>query len=187
MPAAPDAHRSRLLAGIADAIEEKGYTATTIGDVARHARVSKRTFYEHFPDKEAGFMALFEAISEHLLAAVAAAAPPTLPPEERVRAGVTAYLTELAARPELTGTYLMEIRAAGPRALSLRRRVVDRFAELVRELSGGDGTPISHDTATALVGGINELTLLAVERKRAHKLADLSATATDLIRAALRP
>jgi AcrR family transcriptional regulator len=181
-----DAHRTRLLGGIAAAIEEKGYSATTIGDIARHARVSKRTFYEHFEDKEAGFMALFEAISEHLLETVAAAAPPDLPPEERVSAGVSAYLSELAARPELTSTYLMEIRAAGPRALALRRRVVGRFAQLVRDLAGEAGESISPAMATAIVGGINELTLLAVEQQRAHELAELSSTAGDLIRAALR-
>jgi AcrR family transcriptional regulator len=182
---AAEGHRARLLAGIAAAIEEKGYAATTIGDIARQAHVSKRTFYEHFTDKEAGFMALFEAISEHLLATVARAAPPDLPPEERVRAGVTAYLSELASRPELTGTYLMEIRAAGPRALALRRRVMDRFAAIVQELSGEGGSSISAETATALVGGINELTLLAVEQQRAHELTNLSQTATDLIRAAV--
>lgn len=176
-------HRARLLTGMATAIEEKGYAATTIGDIARHAHVSKRTFYEHFADKEAGFMALFEAISEHMLAVVAAAAPPDLPPEERVRAGVSAYLSELADRPALTATYLTEIRAAGTGVLKLRRNVMDRFADLVRELAGADSmTPAM---ATAIVGGINELTLLAVEEKRAHELADLTETATELIRRAL--
>jgi AcrR family transcriptional regulator len=184
---APGEHRARLLEGIAAAIEEKGYAATTIGDIARHAHVSKRTFYEHFADKDAGFLALFEAISEHLLATVAAAAPPELPAEERVRAGVAAYLSELAARPALTATYLVEIRAAGPRALAMRRQVVDRFAELVRELAGDGGASISSRTATALVGGINELTLMAVEQERAHELTTLTDTATALIAAVIRP
>ena len=59
-------HRARLTGGLAAAIAEKGYAAVTIADVVRHARVSKRTFYEHFADKEACFLALYAETSDEL-------------------------------------------------------------------------------------------------------------------------
>ena len=68
---APADRRARLTAGLADAIAEKGYAAATIADVVRHARVSKRTFYEHFADKEACFLALYSESSDELLALIA--------------------------------------------------------------------------------------------------------------------
>jgi AcrR family transcriptional regulator len=181
-------HRTRLLTGIALSIEEKGYAATTIADIARIARVSKRTFYEHFADKEACFMAQFEAIAERMLAVVAEAAAIGDTLEERLDSAVSSYLETLASRPELTSTYLVEIRAAGPRALELRRGVVHQFADLLRELVAEAGAdepglrPLSRDMATAIVGGINELTLEAVEEDRAHELGEVSATAVALIR-----
>ena len=60
-------HRARLTGGLAAAIEEKGYAAVTIADVVARARVSKRTFYEHFADKEACFLALYSETSDELL------------------------------------------------------------------------------------------------------------------------
>ena len=60
-------HRARLTEGLAAAIAEKGYAAVTIADVVRVARVSKRTFYEHFADKEACFLALYAETTEELL------------------------------------------------------------------------------------------------------------------------
>jgi AcrR family transcriptional regulator len=45
----PAEFRGRLLEGMAAAIRETGYRDATVADVVRHARTSRRTFYEHFP------------------------------------------------------------------------------------------------------------------------------------------
>jgi AcrR family transcriptional regulator len=188
-PANP--HRIRLVEGLARAIEQKGYAAATISDIVRHAHVSKRTFYEHFEDKEACFLALFAATSDRWLEVINEAAAPELPWEERIRAAAHAYLSQLAQQPALTTTYLMEIRAAGADALALRRAVVQRFADMIRALVYEERgrhpelRPMSRAMATAVVGGINELMHQAVEDQRAHELADLSDTAVELIRAIL--
>src|SRR6185503_15316570 len=50
-------HRSRLVQGMAIALTEKGYADISVADIVQHARVSKRTFYEHFADKEACYLA----------------------------------------------------------------------------------------------------------------------------------
>src|SRR4030088_909985 len=66
--------RARLLEGIVRAVSEKGYAATRVLDVTRHARVSRTTFYEQFADKEACFLAAYEAGAhahlEHVTAAI---------------------------------------------------------------------------------------------------------------------
>ncbi|HZI03157.1 MAG TPA: TetR/AcrR family transcriptional regulator [Archangium sp.] len=183
--------RIRLLEGLAASITEKGYTATTIADIVRHARVSKRTFYEHFEDKEACFLASYTAASEETLRAIATAAAPALPWKERLQAATRAYLDALEAQPAVTRTYLLEIHAAGPRALQLRREVHQRFAEQLRGLvqtARGEHPELralSPAMATALVGGINELVLVAVEKGRAGQLRELAETAVELVRAVL--
>ena len=46
------AFRDRLIDGLAASIGERGYRDTTVADIVRHARTSKRTFYEQFASKE---------------------------------------------------------------------------------------------------------------------------------------
>jgi AcrR family transcriptional regulator len=189
----PDSPRHRLVAGLATALVEKGYAATTIADIVRHARVSKRTFYEHFADKEECFLAAFANSADYLLRQTSAAAETDAPWPERVHAAVRTYLTALQAEPALTKALLLELPAAGSRALALRRRHLQRFADLLHDLAARvavdntDLRPLSPATCTALIGGINELTLVGVEEGRAARLADLVDTAADLIQAALRP
>src|ERR1700755_2687291 len=120
--------RDGLTGGLATAIAAKGYAATTIADIVMHARVSKRTFYEHFADKESCLMALYEQGCEHLIAVVrGAAGDPQRPFGELVNDGVRAYLDALEKMPAVTRTLLVEIQAAGPKAYRLRQQMQRRF------------------------------------------------------------
>jgi AcrR family transcriptional regulator len=183
-------HERRVLEGMAEAITEKGYAGTTIADVVGHARVSKRTFYEHFPDKESAFLALYSEASDEMLAVIAdAITAGDAPWRERLENGVRAYLTELAAHPTLTRTFLVEILAAGPRALALRRDVLRRFAdglraivELVRQ-EDPRVAPLSPTVAMAAIGGMNELLLQAIEDRGAQSLPGLIDTAVEFLSA----
>ena len=185
-------HRARITGGLAAAIAEKGYAAVTIADVVRLARVSKRTFYEHFADKEACFVALYAETSDELLELIAAAAAKAAGSwDERLGAAARAYFERVAAEPELIRAALLEIQAAGPRARELRRDVQRRYAELLRTLSIAaaaeeDGIrALSPALATAVVGGLNELMLESAEAGQAARMGELAAAATELIRAVL--
>ena len=47
---------------------ERGFTATTIDDIAEQARVAKGAVYHHFATKEAVFEAVFDSVSRDLVA-----------------------------------------------------------------------------------------------------------------------
>jgi AcrR family transcriptional regulator len=186
-------HRARLTGGLAAAIAEKGYATVTIADVVGHARVSKRTFYEHFADKEACFLALYSETSDELLDLIAeAAASADGPWDERLGAAARAYFERVAGEPELIRAALLEIQAAGPRARGLRREVQRRYSEQLRALSiaaAAEEPGISALTpalATAVVGGLNELMVEAAEAGQAARMGELAAAATELIRAVLK-
>jgi AcrR family transcriptional regulator len=185
-------HRTRLTGGLAAAIAEKGYAAATIADVVRHARVSKRTFYEHFADKETCFLALYSETTDALLALIAAeVARADGGWEDRLATAARAYFARLAAEPELIRTGLIEIQAAGPAARALRRDVQRRYADMLRVLSEEAAeedpsvTPLSPELATAVVGGIDELMLEAAEAGHEHRMGELADAAIALIRAVL--
>ena len=60
-------HRRRLLDAMSHTVALKGYADTTIADLAAEARVSRRTFYEHFDDKAQCLIALYDAASAQAL------------------------------------------------------------------------------------------------------------------------
>lgn len=171
------------------ALSEKGYAETTIADVVRAARVSKRTFYEHYPDKETCFLAAYGHISDDLLAQVARAADDAAVGEPQIEAAVRAYFTALDAQPALLRPFLLDIHAAGPNALALRRAIHRRFAELLRTTverarrTRKDLRPLSLELAIALVGGINELILSTLEDARPRRVSALAKPAIVLLRA----
>jgi hypothetical protein len=86
---------------------------------------------------------------------------------------------------------MMDIYAAGPQALQVRRQVLRRFADNLRRVidQARKENPklprLSQAMATAIIGGINELVLVAVEEGRAHRLTELSGTADALLQAVL--
>ena len=184
--------RDRVIGGMLTAIEEKGYAAVTIADIVRLAKVSKRTFYESFGTKEACFCAAYVAVSAEMLKAIEAAATSD-DWTKRIDQSVRAYLELLESRRVLSRTFLLEIHAAGPMALRARRDVHGRFAELLREQvararkEDRSIATLPPKLAVALVGGVNELVLVALENE-GEPLGGLAWAATELVRAVvLRP
>lgn len=186
-PADEDAAaRRRVIDGLAAAVEEKGYVATTIADIVRHARVSKRTFYEYFADKEDCFLAGYRIVCDDTLAIIDAASKSPGTWRERTRLAAQSYIGALEQYPALAWTYTVEIYAVGPKALEMRREMHRRFAEQLRTLAAQakkedpSMRTLSPLMATAIVGGIHELVLAELEGGK-KKLSGLVDTATDLL------
>lgn len=182
--------RERLIEGFFAAVGASGYAAVTIADIVAHAHVSKRTFYEHFADKDECFLAAYADATTRILTGIAVAVDGSAPWREQIGAAVQAYLIGLEAQPALARTFVLEIQAAGPRALKARRKVHERFAEQIRgfvdEARRRDPSlrKLSPEMAAALVGGINELVLLNLE-SGAAKLSALGETAASFAFAVL--
>lgn len=176
---------------MAEAVTEKGYAQVTIADVVGHARVSKRTFYEHFVDKEACFLAAYTATSEQMLERIASAAMTETDLEARLSAATQAYVGMLEERPVITRTFLLEIQAAGSKALKLRRTIQERFVDLLVVLVEAaraerpELAPLPRPLATAIAGGINELLLQTIEQGQVSELHEVRNTAIVLLRSVL--
>jgi AcrR family transcriptional regulator len=161
--------RTDLTHGLAAAVSEKGYAASTIADIVAHARVSKRTFYEHFADKEECLMALYADACDQLMTVLRTAGSADQAWRERVRVAVTAYLSAMESLPAVNRMLLVEMQAAGPRAYRLRqekqRQLADTLVAIVEEgrPANPEIPPLSPAMALALVGGLNELLMQAVD------------------------
>ncbi len=187
-----DVHRRRLLEGFSAAVSQHGYPPLTIAHIVKHARVSKRTFYEHFADKEECFLALYAGATEILRKGVEQAlSAPATSWQKQLDAGLDAYLSALEANPALTRACLLEIHAAGPRALELRLEGHAKFATLLREFvertrrSHPELRPLTASMATAIVGGIDELLLVNAEAASPSRRGEIRQTAVELLRAVI--
>jgi AcrR family transcriptional regulator len=183
------AYRMRLLEGMAHAVAAKGYADTTIADIVREASVSRRTFYEHFEGKADCLIALYEAASINALQVLRNAIDPARDWHEQVEQAMRAYFGCLSENPVLMRTLFIEILSLGPPGLAARRRVNQQLATFMLNVvnsgcrRGKRGTPLSPEMALAVVGGINELVLHAIERDRVAKLQELVDPAVQLVRA----
>ena len=160
-------HRLRLLEGMTAAVARKGYSAVTIADVVAEAGVSKRTFYEHFDDKEDCLLASYVEVSAEMTAAIRqqlAAGPGAAP--TLIHAVLATYLGFLDRVPQLAGSLLIAVQRSGAAGRRVYRRTNEEFALLIRDsVAGGRfGTgDFDLDQSVALVGGVNELVLTHAE------------------------
>jgi AcrR family transcriptional regulator len=186
------AHRERLIAAMATCVEEKGYRSTSVADVVRIARTSRRTFYEHFDDRDACFLALFEAATGEMMRSIAAAAQLDADWEALVDAAVGAYLASVAARPALFESFAHELPALGRAGVERARGVTQRFVDLLVELAEAGrrehpeigARALQRDTAIIIVGGLRELIFSALDEHR--DVSELRANAANAVKAILR-
>jgi AcrR family transcriptional regulator len=185
-PIAPAGHRERLIEAMAVSIQEKGYRDTTVADVVRIARTSRRNFYEHFEDRDACFLALFDATNEAMMDEVAAAVHPDRPLDEQVDAAVDAYIDNVAQKPALYASFVRELPGLGQAGADRGLATIERFAALLVTLveSGREVQPelavrpLDTDTAIIIVGGLRELAVISLQRGRDVRELRASAGAT---------
>jgi AcrR family transcriptional regulator len=187
----PSGHRQRLIDAMAASIEEKGYRDTTVADVVRIARTSRRSFYEHFDDRDACFLELFDATNDQMMEQVAAAVRPHEPLEEQVEQAVDAYIDNVTAQPVLYSSFVRELPGLGRVGADRNLAVVERFAQtLVALVESGRRAqpelsvrPLTMDMAVIVVGGLRELAVISIQRGR--DVRELRASALATVKAVL--
>lgn len=181
---AADAFRGRLLDGLAQSIVERGYRETTVADVVRIAKTSKRTFYDQFASKEECFIELLRANNEDLIVTIRGSVDPEAQWDEQVRGAAGAYVDHIASRPAITLSWIREAPALGAVALPLHRLAMGQLTDMLVDLTDSPGfrraalPPIDRPLALILLGGLRELTALTVEAERdAREILDPAVTA----------
>src|SRR3954447_6969240 len=164
-----DAFRDRLLDGLAASIGERRYRDTTVADIVRQARTSKRTFYEQFASKEDCLIELLRRNNESLIANIQGAVDPEAQWQEQIRQAAEAYVDHIASRPAITLSWIREAPALGAAARPLHRLAMEQLTDMLVTLTDSPGfrraklPSISRPLALILLGGLRELTALFVE------------------------
>jgi len=187
-PSAAASQRARMLDAVTRAVVDKGFARVTVTDVVSRAEVSRRTFYEQFANKEDCFLAAYEAGAQAVIADILAAVAEVSDEDWRTRTRVAleAFTAALARSPEFARVFLIDVLGAGRKAVELRLRVYDLFAERLRGLALRAGEeddsvgPVSDLTLRALVGGIGELIQRHILTTGADSLGELAPALTEI-------
>ncbi|MGC1166065.1 MAG: helix-turn-helix domain-containing protein [Solirubrobacterales bacterium] len=145
--------RERILVATEMLMAERGCAGTTIERIAKRARVSSITFYDHFAGKEEALVAAFERAVEEGRVLLAAAAPDELPWPEQIREGLRALLSMIAVSPERARMCLIEAQKGGPVLLARYEAALDSAVPKLREGrrpgTEAEGLPKTLEEATA--------------------------------------
>jgi AcrR family transcriptional regulator len=125
--------RQRIMFAAARLAEDKGYTATTVGDIAKLAGLDGRAFYSMFADKQEAFMAVHELGFQHVMDATAGAFfTGSTWPERSWQAG-RAFTQFLESNPTIAHVGFVEAYAVGPGAVQRLEDSHTAFAMLLQE------------------------------------------------------
>ena len=184
--------RQRLLDGLAASIDEDGYRNTTVADIVRRARTSRRTFYAHFADKEACLVALLTDANRQMIREITAAVDQNAPWTSQVRQAVEAWIACSESRPAITLSWIRDVPSLGRPARRLQRDTTESFITMIQTLCDTPewravrrGSPVSRQLAIMLLGGLRELTAYTVED--GGRISDITELAVQACTALLGP
>jgi AcrR family transcriptional regulator len=176
--------RERLIAGLAEAVAEKGYAAVTLTDIVGQAKVSRRVFYANFESKEQCFLAAFEVVVGHLHELVAEAIEGVEGWPRQAVAATRATLGFLASEPDLARLCLVESRGSGPAVAARFNEAVGEMAPLLRlgraERREGE-RPLPASTEDSTIGSLISLVHRKVAAGEAERLGDLLPDCVELV------
>jgi AcrR family transcriptional regulator len=147
--------RDRMITAAVQAVEEVGYARMTVSQVISRARVSRKTFYDVFADREDCFLATFDHMLAETRPAVEQAYASQSDWRDGVRTALALLLEVMDQSPGLAKLFVVESMAGDGRMLRRRAEVVEELArtiDLGRARAAGQGPPTL--TAQALVGGV---------------------------------
>jgi AcrR family transcriptional regulator len=164
--------RERLFGAMVASVASRGYAATRVTDLIKLSGVSRRSFYDLFPDKEACFRAVVRELAANLMSLTEELAGED---SERARRRFQALTEVVVAQPAAARLCLIEAYAAGPEALEpleearvmLERRLQAGVAESPQRV----GMP--PEMISALLGAALEVVRTRLRQGREAELAEL--------------
>jgi AcrR family transcriptional regulator len=178
-------YRGRLLDALSESIVETGYRDTTVADIVRRARTSRRTFYEHFAGKEECFIALLTDANTRMIEEITAAVDTGAPWMTQARQAVEAWIACTESAPGIVVSWIRDVPALGADGRALQRDLMAAFVRMVEAMSESpewrsvrpDGVP--RGLTILLLGGLRELIATTVEEGgRASDITEVAVQAT---------
>jgi len=169
--------RARIYGAMAEAVAENGYAATSVRRVVELAGVSRRSFYEQFANKEACFLATYDAIASRGVKGIRRAHEASEGPlEERLRASLHASIEGMRANWKDARLVIVEAQTVGPAGLARLRRTTTACEQMLSvsfERESGRGG-VAMPVVRAIVGGLHWISSLRLRKGNEQQLPTLA-------------
>lgn len=165
--------RSRLLSAAVVTVEELGWSGASVAHITARARVSRRTFYDLFVNREDCLLAVLEDTAGLLERELVAANLGGLVWRERVRTGLWRILCFFDREPVLARVCMAQALHGGPRVLARREEILARLAGVLDEGRDGNARGCPPLTAEGLVGAVFSIVYARLARGEREPLSDL--------------
>jgi len=173
----------RIMDALAELTAEQGYEATKISDIVKRAGVARKTLYDNFEGKEEVFLAAFDAARDEILRRVEeAGADGDEDWQDRVEAGLAAFLGFVAEQPTLARMCMIEAHSATPATTKRYEDSLETFVELTRQTLPRDER-LPGTIAETLVGGVAWIVYQQIRRGEAERAEDLLPELTEFMMA----
>jgi AcrR family transcriptional regulator/DNA-binding MarR family transcriptional regulator len=166
--------RALLLRAAAAAVDEHGYGRVTVAHITERAKISRRTFYELFVDREQCLLAVMGDIDTQLTTELSGAGLGGLPWRERVRLGLWTVLRFFDREPALARFCVVESARGDERMAVYREELLARITAVIAEGSEesllGESSPLVAEGIAGAVVSILSTRLAATGGRAAGRL-----------------
>jgi AcrR family transcriptional regulator len=174
--------RARLLSAAVVAVDEMGWSRVTVAHIASGARVSRRTFYDVFENREDCLLAVLRDTVGRVEDDLADVNLDGLAWRERVRTGLWRILCFLDREPVLARVCVVQSARGSQRVLEHREEILARLAAVVRE---GEGTTRARECSPLVAEGLVGAALAIVYKRlligERSRLSDLLSELTSML------
>lgn len=172
-----------MIDALASSIADVGYQHTTVGEIVRRASTSRRTFYEHFADREACFVALLRLTHIEAIQMLSNGIDRAAPWKIQIRQAIEGWLDYAEPRSPVIMSWILEAPALGKPARDFKYEVDEAYVRLIQSISGSERLrAVGFDTvprprALAFIGGLRLLATTTIES--GGRLRDVTEDAVD--------
>jgi AcrR family transcriptional regulator len=186
--AAREERRGRILRATGELVAKRGYNAVTVELIVKRSKVSYKTFYSFFPNKEACFLELFDEVTEGIQGEIEAALHEHAgaPWPEQVSVALRVLFGAFLADPLIARASVVEAPTVGPAIIERYERAMTGLSPLLRlgrELSTDPGS-LPDTLEDTLAGGV---LWSAYQRLIVGEAAQMEALLPEAIEFVLRP
>lgn len=184
--------REKLLDHATEVFAARGFRDTRVDDIVEHARISRRTLYQHFDSLEAILEEIYERAVRVDFTGILQRLMGVSDPIERIRTGVAAYFDLIVEHPAAAKVVFCEYRSAGAKQAAKYDLNTSRYVALLYEALTAAyaaqrlGRAPDEVTVYGLVKGLEAVGVRALERGELATLATITPRMAALVIDAFR-
>jgi AcrR family transcriptional regulator len=126
--------RDQILEAAAQIFSQKGFHAASMQDIAEAVNLQKASLYHHVNSKQEILVSILDQALDLLIEQMEIVMALPLPPDEKLRRAIQAYLEGMLEHRDLAAVLLLEHRSLEPPFQSRHIPRRDRFERLWRDL-----------------------------------------------------